>query len=416
MKKRNFWLVVSLVGMVLSMQVAPLGATEAHASDKIVLAETPAKEDLSRLTRRERFHRGVGKFCERTLIGFKKRFPEKLQQPILGLGNVIPVRPFFKTLSSSDKSFFVFIESPLIGLLTTPASSIIANVLSQAITGQPWAFDGRFLRDTAEVYLSYQGANVFRNGIAIDQSLTSSARSWLNWWLSASIYAATTAGDKIATAHTPAEKMHAGALVAYAMAWPLFSQRMGTMVFTPLLFSKFPKESLLTKIQNPSIPTAELVEAQQKTVAGLKEKLESAPKETHDEKIAYAKIKDDLESAEYSLKWIGFYRRTDSKSTEWNPESIPWSTRKAEYWSIKTGASMGTAIGMVSIYFLARWALVGKSKDDEGIMKKMIKFFMAQAGVVAELSEDMLNKAVKEINDTLREFKGDEVFVPAFYP
>lgn len=398
------WLREITVALVVIQVTGAVAMPQLAAAADAPKAAAPAAEAPAPKGVREKFAKGMEKFCERVLVGFEKHVPKPLQKPLVVAGYIVPVIPLAKVLSNSDKTFFVLIENPLLGLINTPASVEVANLIG----GKELGLDAKFLTETKELYISYNGANVVRNGVAIDNSLSQNARAWLNWWYSTAFYAWQTAGHKLAMATTPAERVHAWSLVVYSGLWPVFSQRVSQYILTPLLFSKFPKESLLKKIHDTNNTLESLVAAQQKAIAAAKAKIESLGAETAANKIEIGKAKDELMSAEYGLKWVKWYRKDIADG-----QAIP-KARDVQYWGIKTGASMGAAVVMVAIYLLARRAVVGDNKDEDTVMHNMLRYFMEKAGTAKQVSSQAYDEAKAEVRALMAEPKNLEQFAPVF--
>jgi hypothetical protein len=333
----------------------------------------------------------VNAYCAALLTDY---VPGYLHKPLKVAGHVVPIIPIFKTLAEADNLFYVFIESPLIGLVTTPLSGLTAELLA----GHQIIFDKKFLQKNKEVYLSYQEANAIRNGVSIQRDIPENLRVWLNWWYSTAVYAWQTAGQKLAEAHTPQQKVYALSLVGYAALWPLFSQRVSQYVLTPILFSKFPKRSLLNELNSPAIKMSELTAPREAKVAELEGKIKKMtddlaglegtvnPDDYKALNKDYKKAKTALGILKAELKWIRWFRKSA-------PDGVKVAKlRNLEYWGIKTSASMTAAIMMVTIYFLVRWALVGEQPDDSKLIQRIFGIFFSQGDPKGTISKEDLEK------------------------
>lgn len=390
---------VLFVTQVSSVLAAPMAADPSPSPISAGI-ESTANEKIGA---RQRFANGVNSFCELVLLGFEKHVPKPLQGPLVGAGYIVPVIPLFELLRNSDKTFFVA-ETWILGLVNTPAAVEMANLLN----GHGNEFGTKFLTDTKELYISYQSANVVRTGVAIDESLSKNTRAWLNWWYSTAFYAWQTAGHKLAMATTPTEKVHAWSLVVFSGLWPIFSQRVSQYILTPLLFSKFPKESLLKKIHDPEMTSDALIAAQEATIVKAKAKIEELGVETSENQIELGKAKDELMTAEYNVKWVKWFRKGLADG-----QVIP-KKRDLKYWSIKTGASTGAAVVMVALYLLVRRALVGDDKDEKTIMHGMLKYFIDTAGLAKQASGELIESAEREVNALMGRLGDVSNFVPVF--
>lgn len=207
-----------------------------------------------------------------------------LKKPWRTLGHIIPVLPFIKTLKSKDRRFFVFVDSPFItGIPSTAASVILTKVLfwglAVAFLGSHKPFPGWIDFDSVlkflEVWVLYQGINIFRNGVTIDPTIPDnqlewykSEKFWLNYNYSAVGYGFGTQMIKpafVALAHSlhglypdlfPAppvlgvlDDAHKLGEKINAAAWPIFSQYMATYMVTPFMFGRWPKKSLMDEIR-----------------------------------------------------------------------------------------------------------------------------------------------------------------------
>ncbi len=340
MKFLNFYRVFFLL-IFLSVTIFPYSSS-AHPTQKMAT-----------------FFTHVNRSCESFLT---ESTSENFRKVLKVLGHIVPVIPLSKTLANSDQLFFVLIESPLIGAITTPVSNVLSHLLRTGGVhlGMP------FLVDTAQVYASYQSAGVVRKGVALQEGLNPKLRIILNWWYSFALYAMNTAGYALAHAQTHEQKVYAYSLVAFSALWPVFSQTMDVRVITPFLFSKFPTQSLLKKIQDPSIPLATLVDEQNAKIQELEQKLVDEQEFLQDGKAIKSNIKNQLASEKARLYWIEWFRRGTQDG-----DSISQS-RKNLYWARKTMSSMAlVAIPMTTGYFLLRWLLVGNEPDSDrlGIQK-----------------------------------------------
>ena len=364
-------------------------------------AAVQADESLTP-TRTENFANATAAACSRFYVNFETYVPEPLKKPLTFTGYVTGVIPLAKTLQNKDKIFFVLLESPVTGLITTPVSVMVAQML----TKHGVHMDMAVAKDMWEVYWTYQTGNIVRNGVSIDTSLTNGARSWLNWWFSASITALGTAGGKLAEATTLKAAEHAYSLVTYAMTWPLFSQQISQHFITPLLFSKFPKKSILDAISDSSRTTASLLEDQRiliKETESAISKLKSDPTVEKANQAELRKLEEELVSARFSERWVEWFRKD-------HVDGSPLSKmRTNQYWAIKTSVSMATAVFMVSLYYIARWELVGETENDDGAIKKAVRAAMKQmdpsSPSLKDVAEKQWDEAVKAVRSLIEEHK-----------
>lgn len=349
--------------------------------------------------------------CEVFFSRFDAHVPEPLKKPLTFVGYVSGVIPTSKMLSDPDKIFFTLIETPITGLITTPASVIVAGLL----TGNGVHFDAAFLRDAWEVYWTFQVSNAIRNGVSLDTNLSLSARTWLNWWFSASINSLGTAGDRLAQATTEKAAEHAYSLIAYSMSFPLFSQQVSQRVFTPLLFSKFPKKSVLDQVKNPLKTTAHLLEAQQFIIDDAEKEIARIKENPDDVKNHLAEIRrlEEMKlSARFSKGWIEWFRKGHLDGETLAPH------REAQYWAMKTGVSMSVAVFMVTLYYIGRWELLGKDEDGDGVLKQMVRFAMRELSAdtqkkygepsFRDLAEEDLKDAVAAVKQLLKQYHRGE--------
>lgn len=255
------------------------------------------------------------------------------------LGYMIPVIPLARSVKNENRRFYVFIEQPLIGIATTP----LALIFAEWLLGIHTAFNATFLRNTFEIYLAYQMAQVIRDGVNTDIHVKRHAKIFLNWFYSAVTYIIFTAGDRLAFAQNTSEKAYAYALVTFSLLWPVLSQFLSTVVWTPILFSKFPKKTLLKQLQLSSVNLSSLLKLAKEKVRTLR-------------KISGKDVTDELHDAQWNLRW-----------TQWFHEKKIGTIR---YWMIKTGVASLIAVLMTALYFLLRWSVVGLDAGGEGIFLK----------------------------------------------
>lgn len=244
------------------------------------------------------------------------------------LGYIFPLLPLIRSLKDQDRRFYVFLEQPLIGIVVTFASLYIAEV----ITNGSFVYNTNFWRDFFEVYMAYQLANIIRDGVNTDSHIKLRSKVLLNWYYSVISYVLFTAADRIAKAKNTEELVFAYSIVLFSIIWPVFSQAISTYLWTPILFSKFPKRSLLIRLSDISISQTELLK---------------------DEK--------DL----WNIRWIKWYR--NSKNLK---------IKIVKYWFIKTLVGLVIGIAMTTIYFWLRWSLVGKNPDSPSIFVEMLKSYI----------------------------------------
>lgn len=356
--------------------------------------------------------------CERFLTN--ENVPSSVRKIINVAGHIIPVFPTLRSFSDPDKFNFLLVEGPVMGAVTTPAAVTLAN----ALMGRP-LIDSLFFKHCFESFISYQGANVFRNGVNVDSRLSNNVKAWLNWWYSAAVYATVTAGPVLVKATTPNQRLFAYGLIAVHMIWPLFSQRMTTYVWTPLLFSKFPKFSLLDKIHSDPkwsadlaakekglryYPTDELINGHLDKIIelGVKagetaEKIDAATDRAERKKLAaeLKKTRTELGSLQAELKWIRWFREGLGEG-----EKVP-SGRKFQYWAQKTGVSMGAAAMMLTLYFIQRWVLAGTSSDDEGLLQRLFKVILRQVDPKAQVSTEVLQQVPDVVRSLAEDMRRD---------
>ncbi len=242
------------------------------------------------------------------------------------LGYLFPVIPINDAVKNKNKGFFLFIEQPALGIFTTFTSLLIA----QYVSGIVFKFDIVFLRNFGEIYFSYQIANIIRNGVNINDGLSKSRKILLNWFYSVITYIFFTAGDRLAFADTRSELAFACGLITFAVIWPVLSQTLSTCLWTPVMFSKFPRLSLLKKINDKSLTVDTITE-------------EIMPEESSHRK--------------WALRWLIWFRGEDDK------RRYRLSLRYVQYWLIKTFYAILVALFMTTIYYLVRWNIVGFSAE-----------------------------------------------------
>lgn len=243
------------------------------------------------------------------------------------LGFIIPFLPLFRSLKDRDRRFYVFIEQPVIGLVVTLASLYIAEELAAKVHN----FDAAFARNFLEIYLAYQAANIIRDGVNTDSTITGKKKVFLNWYYSVASYVLFTASDRLAKAKNEQELLFAYGIVLFSLLWPIFSQVTSTYLWTNLLFSKFPRRSLLVRLSDLSISQAELLR-EEKDV--------------------------------WNIRWINWFRKSRNLKV-----------RNLQYWIIKTVLGVGIGIVMTTLYYLSRWSLVGMQAGDPKFLVDFVSFF-----------------------------------------
>lgn len=343
--------------------------------------------------------------------------PAPIVKSLSVAGHVIPIVPLMRTLENRDTFFFTFIESPAIGLITTPASSAAANMLD----GKAPFLDSSsaFYDQTAEIYQSYQGTQLVRNGIAVNKMLSPRMKLFLNWYYSTLIYGVRTAGPKFANAQGPEDVVHAATLLAFAPLWPLFSQRVGNW-WALHLFSRYPSSSLLKKIKDISVRSEELIAEQEREVAKKKQKVEdlksilkedSDPRQVRALKKDLRKAQTELGAAESVLNWVKFFRtkKGPEGKTQYDDDGGNSFNKRFKYWATKTKWSMLVAVLMTTTYFIIRWALVGRDADDDGWLKSLMRIFLSENG--EEATEDELNEAVGMVKSLAEEIQRNPAII-----
>lgn len=243
------------------------------------------------------------------------------------LALIFPIIPLLRSLKDRDRRFYVFIEQPLISVLVTFASLYI----SEELTHTAHSFNPVFIRNFLEVYLSYQLANIIRDGVNTDAQIRGRIKLLLNWYYSVLSYVIFTAVDRLARAKTEEERVFAWGIVIFSILWPIFSQTSSTYIWTPILFSKFPKRTLLIKLSDISLSLSEL-------------------------------LKDEKDY--WNIKWIYWFRKSNTLKL-----------KMIQYWLIKTVIGVLIGVLMTTVYYLLRWNLVGVDSLHPQILTKFIGSF-----------------------------------------
>lgn len=379
---------------------------------RVDLAYPSHDQDL-RVSRLHKIANQTSETCETFFHHFNLHVPEPIKKPLTFLGYVSGLIPLSKTFQDPDKIFYVLFESPAIGFVTTPVSVIVANML----TGHGVHFDWAFLSDSWEVYWTYQVANIIRNGVSLDTYLSGSARVWLNWWFSASITALGTAGGHLAHATNQEALEHAYSLIAYSMSFPIFSQQISQRFFVPLFFSKFPKKSVLDQVKDPFRLTPELIAGQEAMIQDAEaeiKRLKSDQVEAKNHLGEIRRLEEMLLSARFSKHWIQWFR-------EGHADGIHLSKkREFQYWTIKTSVTMSVAVFMVALFYIGRWEIIGKSPEDDGVLKDMVKVAMKELSSQSEkvtgepsfrqMAEEEWDDAVTAVKQLLKEYREGQLW------
>lgn len=241
------------------------------------------------------------------------------------IGFVVPIVPLFRSLKDRDRRFYVFVEQPLISILVT----FVSLYISEELTDIPHNLNLLFWRNFIEVYLSYQLANIIRDGVNTDLGIKQNLKVLLNWYYSVLSYVLFTAADRLAKAKNEQELVFAWGIVLFSIIWPIFSQSTSTYLWTPLLFSRFPKRTLLVKLSDISISLSEI----------LKEEKDA-----------------------WNIRWVKWFRLSKKSNT-----------RLVYYWFIKSSIGIVIGVIMTSIYYLSRWNLVGLDINKPKVFVKFLE-------------------------------------------
>lgn len=333
------------------------------------------------------------------------KLPKPVRTTVEVAGHLVPIIPIMKTMADRDRFFYVFMESPLIGAITTPVSGAVANTIHG---DAPFLGDmSKFYAQTSEIYQSYQGTQLIRNGIATNPHLTSRMKLVLNWYYSALVYALRTAGPEFAKAKTPQEMQYAYSLVAFSALWPLFSQQVGN-VTAQLLFSRFLTATQLRKIRDNTIKSEDLVRETFAKVQSAQAKLNELQANSESTKKELKKAKNELAVALSQAKWTFYFRTNVDKEGRFafDDNGGNASLKRARYWGTKTGYSMIVAVAMTTLYFLLRWGSVGRSaKDDDGVIKKVFGHILSQNDPKVKPTEEELNDATQMIKASVEDLQ-----------
>jgi hypothetical protein len=286
-------------------------------------------------------------------------------------------------LSDRDKLFLLFVEGPMMGLITDP----LATALARGATGQQM-FGPQMVTDFLQSMGAYRVSTIVRSGVTIDDKMggfvipfikkgvsPDEIKIMINWAYSFAIYATFTAGGIMESADTDDERAFAWALIAFAGLWPILTQRLQTKYFVPFLFDKFPKQSLLKKLKDPAAHKAiQMVRGEESEILkvlaqqGVEkpgEKLyDYAPKagrvgEGQVYKLTQKQI-NKVGHHQSNIRWINFMREGEDKG---NPNL---AKKRFAMWGIKFGAYAGIAATMITAYFMVRYSTVGKTEKIDG--------------------------------------------------
>lgn len=180
----------------------------------------------------------------------------------------LPIMPLARSWNDKDRKLYVFVEAPLTSLISSP----VGIVLARLATGRN-PFDADALRNFFESYGGYALTNTVRNGVNVDPTLTKEQQFRWNYWYSVLIYSAFTAGDKVLKVlNTPAPTgkpwltlldnpqflqtaAFAASTIGYSALWPIYSQKVGTYILTPVFFGQYPSSGQRKDLYGPEAIT-----------------------------------------------------------------------------------------------------------------------------------------------------------------
>ncbi len=387
---------------------------------------------------------GANRVCDWSLRATNAVLPENVR--ILGrdfhprkvperIGHLTFVTPMFRTLQNPNKAWFSLIESPGIGLITTPIASLLAYTLKLAvrpligleITSKDWPTFSEYLGKTWENYLSYNIGNVPRQGtqlLKLEGKLSTREAYWYSWYTSTFFYSLFMAGPVLAKAEGDQVKMvHALSIIVFSGLWPFFSQWVAQNIVTPMLYALFPKDSTIREVTIPKDKTnAELVAAYEaKYEAARARFLVLAGEEsisTADLLLpeSTSRIEIDTEHPSHFIGDIGLLMksrrelaaRAKGHSTEFleklqkahidmlsagkdwgwarwfrsglqDGQNVPL-TKRFHYWGIKTRVSSLVAVVMLTFYYVLQWSTVGPTPESFGVLKEPVRVMYEQVG------------------------------------
>ncbi|MFH1729624.1 MAG: hypothetical protein ABIA04_14535 [Pseudomonadota bacterium] len=335
------------------------------------------------------------------------RFQVAIEKGV-GIAKLVnPVNHLKNSWQNKDKRWFVFFEQPLIGLATSFFNAGIAfalNGIDIFVPGSRVILSREFIDSYFEIYIGYNGSNILRNGVNVNEKISNKTAVWLNWFYSTLIYTALTAGDKLALGVDATTKAHAYATVAYAGLWPIFSQWTSRVIWTPFLFSFFPKESMLDKIYD-SEKTVDMLILEQ--VEALERDQALLEKTALEDRIKIAELNTNIKTVKANIFWIKFLRLGLSDGGDFS------RYRKAGYWAIKTSAASVVSAVMITIYFTARWQIAGYDASDNGLIQLMFLHFLEQSETDVQVTSEFLEALpdMLRMNAEILDFQIDDMMI-----
>lgn len=298
-----------------------------------------------------------------------------------------PVVAIRETLKNQDKFHYVFVRSPLEGLLTNAFGVTLAMYLGGA-SFTPMDFISNY----KTTYLGYQITNILRNSINLNRNISDRFAVFLNWYYSTISYGLISAGPLFATADTKSKLIFATSTAVYAGIWPIISQTISRKLITPVLYEGFFKKSDVTRIKENKNSKKILGDFNEK-LSELRAELESidldVAQKTENTKLQTEHLKMEIRYIEQSIRWTHFLYPNGKFS----------KGRFNQYTAAKLGATTLIASAMITMYFLLSWQLVGHGFENaNGIIHQIVSyayntFQVADLGVTM----DSFYAAVKEL-------------------
>lgn len=304
-------------------------------------------------------------------------------------GHIIPVTPLLRSLANKDKRFYMLVETPAVGLLTDPVGMAIYNKLTGTAFSIP---------DLIQNYFAYQGSQIVRNGVTLENNISDRKKVFLNWWITVLFYGAFNGIPQIMHAiHTnnPDAMTFALSTVSFAALWPIITQNINTRFIVPMFFNGYPNKTLLGKIYDvEKYSRQDLVNELEVAIHAIEDKA-LGRELTSSEKRSIKHLQKNIE-------YVNWFRLEKA-----NGEAPNMKVKKRMYWLKKTGMVFIIATIMISAYHSTRLYVRGANADPTQwgplteLVHKVGSYFSEDAGkkLSSNELEDFSKAVISQVKD-----------------
>jgi len=298
-------------------------------------------------------------------------------------GHIIPVTPLLRSLSNKDKRFYMLVETPAVSLLTDPVGMAIYNKLTGTAFSIP---------DLVQNYFAYQGSQIVRNGVTLENNISDRKKVFLNWWITVLFYGAFNGIPQIMHAidtNDPNAMTFALSTVGFAALWPIITQNINTRFIVPMFFNGYPNKTLLGKIYDTEkYSRQDLVDELEKEIHAIEDKAVG--------RELTSKEKRSIKHLNKNIEYVNWFR-----SEKPNGDAPNMNAKRRMYWLKKTTMVFIIATIMISAYHSTRLYVRGSNSDPSQwgplteLVHKVGTYFGEDAGLKLSPNElDDFSKAV----------------------